>query len=121
MVIVSPKANEKLVSVEGGEILSAVSPIPEKIDVFISARFRNDIRERQARELDVELRKDSVQSYIVNSKAGDDFNDITVNAHYDCDAMVVFGCEQYGAKTKNCVSRVQMRSSGCGVKWIRSP
>ena len=60
--------------------------------------------EKQARELNVELRKDGVHSYIVYTEAGGDFNDMTKRALYSMEAMVVFGCDQYGAKTRNAVS-----------------
>ena len=51
---------------------------PQVIDVLISARFDGGLTEKQARELNAELRKGGINSYIVYSEAGSDFGILTM-------------------------------------------
>ena len=78
--------------------------IPEVIDILISARFNGSLTEKQARELNVELNKGGIQSYIVCTAAGGDFGILTMRVLVKMKAMVVFGCDNYGAMTRSRVS-----------------
>ena len=69
------------------------------IDIFVSARFRGDNFEAEARSLHQELLKVGMNAYVIPGGGGDNFGEKVMKALHEMKTMVAFCTGDYGAKT----------------------
>ena len=67
---------------------------------FVSARFDGGEKERMAREIEKHLKALNVNTFMVESGAGEDFGTQTAHGLANMDAMIAICYDNYGEKTR---------------------
>ena len=67
---------------------------------FVSARFDGGEKENMAREIEKHLKELNVNTFMVESGAGDDFQTQTAHGLANMDALIAICYDNYGEKTR---------------------